>query len=414
MTFEKLGINKDIVRALAEEGITTPTMIQEKAIPTILEGKDLIGMSKTGSGKTAAFGVPILQLIEQKQGVQILIMTPTRELAVQISNELTKFSKYMDAHITTVFGGVAYGPQVEGMKRSEIIVGTPGRLLDHLQQGTLNLKGLKCLALDEADKMVDMGFFEDINRIISYAPRERQVLLFGATISSEVDRLKREQMKDPVIAKAESHVKDDFLEQYYYNTKSQEKFSLLVHLMKKENTDRVIVFCSTRSTVEILSKNLGKQGIQVEMIHGKLSQNRRLRVIEDFNKGKHKVLVASAVAARGLHIENVSHVFNYDLSQDPEEYIHRVGRTARAGESGKAITLLTNRDHDTFNAILSRFPITVEKMKMPTDFKKLRFEARSPSGRHGNRRSYSKSSYGGRSSHRNERTAWVNTSRFNK
>ncbi len=407
MKFDKLGISKDIARALEEEGITTPTMIQEKAIPAILEGKDLIGMSKTGSGKTAAFGVPILQKIQPNAGVQILIMSPTRELAVQISNELQKFSKYISAKITTVYGGVGYEPQIRGMRSSEIVVGTPGRLLDHLQQGNLDLRKLNCLILDEADKMVDMGFFEDINRIISYAPRNRQVLLFGATISSEIDRLKREQMTNPIVAKAESHVKDDFLEQYYYNTKNHEKFSLLVHLLKKEQTDRVIIFCSTRSTVEILSKNLRKNGIKTEMIHGKLSQNRRLRTIENFNKGNNQVLVASAVAARGLHIENVSHVFNYDLSQDPEEYIHRVGRTARAGESGIAYTLLTPRDHDTFNQILARFPIKVEKLQMPKSFKKLRFEARGPPNRRGHQRSFS--------THRNQRSeVWVNTSRFNR
>lgn len=400
MKFEEIQVHTDIVRALQELGIKEPTLIQQKAIPLIKEGKDVIGMSKTGSGKTAAFGIPILEQVKKGQGIQLLLMAPTRELAVQISTELQKFGKYLQFSVATIFGGVGIEPQVQKLRTADIVVGTPGRLLDHIGRRTINLSKIKCAVLDEADKMVEMGFIEDINEILSNTPKEKQMLLFGATISTEIDMLKRQHMHDPVVAEAESHVKEDFLEQYYYDIEAHEKFSMLVHLLKKEETDRVIIFCSARSTVELIQKNLRNNGIKAEMIHGKLSQNRRLQVIESFNKGKIDILVASAVAARGLHIDGVSHVFNYDLSQDPQEYIHRVGRTARAGQSGKAITLLGPRDHDQFRHILDRFRIEVQELPKE-NFVKVRFEARrrSPAGgsnwRNGNGRSRS---YGGQRS----------------
>jgi ATP-dependent RNA helicase DeaD len=230
--------------------------------------------------------------------------------------------------------------------------------------------------------MVDMGFIEDVDQILQATPKNKQVLLFGATISHEIDRLKQRHMRNPVVAKADRHVKEEFLAQYYYNIEAHEKFSLLVHLLKKEDTDRSLIFCAKRTTVEIVTKNLRKQGIKAEMIHGKLSQNRRLSVMDNFKKGNPSVLVASAVAARGIDIKDVSHVFNYDLSQDPQEYIHRVGRTARAGESGKAITLLSPNDHDAFSSMLRNFDVTVNVLPR-IKFPKLRFDARSaqPRGR---------------------------------
>ena len=389
MTFEKLQVDERIVKALQEQEITQPTEIQEKSIPLIIEGKDVIGMSKTGSGKTLSFGIPIIEKMDPNGGLQALIMAPTRELALQISQELEKISKYKKLDIAIVFGGVALGPQVKQIARSQIVVGTPGRLLDHLGRETLNLSKIKMFVLDEADKMVEMGFIEDVNRILSYTPRERQIILFGATISSEIADIRERHMQNPVVAKAESHVEDEYLEQYYYDTAHNQKFSLLVHLLKTEDIKRVIIFCSTRSTVELVTKNLRANKVNAEMIHGKLSQNRRLRIIESFNKGKQDIMVASAVAARGLHIHNVSHVINYDLSRDPQEYIHRVGRTARAGSYGKAITLLSNKDHEIFSAILSRYPVKIEKLKMP-DFPRLRFQARQRDDRRNPRQSFSR------------------------
>jgi len=380
MIFEELNVNKELVKGLKEMGLKEPTEIQIKAIPLIKQSKDVISISKTGSGKTAAFGVPLLEKVMHGQGIQFLIVAPVRELAVQISKELEKFGKYVIFSVATVYGGVSINPQIWAIERADIVVGTPGRLLDHLENHKLDLSKIKCVVLDEADKMVEMGFIEDIRRILNKTPRNRQVLLFGATISHEIEGLKQQYMHQPVTAQAMPHVEEEYLEQYYYDVKHFEKFSLLVYLLKKEQKDLVIIFCSAISTVETVTKNLRDNGIKADMIHGKLSQNRRLQIIENFHKGRPDILVASAVAARGLDIKDVSHIFNYDLSQDAQEYIHRVGRTARAGKSGKAITLLSERDHDVFREILSRYPIKVKKLPLE-EFERLKFDA-------GNRRSF--------------------------
>jgi len=374
MIFEELNVNKELVQGLREMGLKEPTEIQEKAIPLIKQGKDVISISKTGSGKTAAFGITILENVKHGQGIQYLIVAPVRELAVQIANELKKFGKYIEFSVATVYGGVAINPQIEAIARADIIVSTPGRLLDHLENFDLKLDKIKCVVLDEADKMVEMGFIEDIRKILNETPNDRQVLLFGATISNEIDELKHDYMPNSIIAQAKSHVEEEYLEQYYYDIKQYEKFSLLVHLLKKEQKGLTIIFCSARSTVEMVTKNLRDNGIRTDMIHGKLSQNRRLSVIENFHKGRPTILVASAVAARGLDIKDVTHIFNYDLSQDAQEYIHRVGRTARAGQAGKAITLLSERDHDVFREILNRYPVKVEQLPLEK-FEKLRFNA---------------------------------------
>ena len=373
MKFEELNVKPEIIKALTEEGIINPTTIQEKTIPLVHEGKDVIGISRTGSGKTASFGIPMLEKVTKNRGVQGLILAPTRELANQIANEMRKWSKYIGLRIATVFGGVGFEPQVHAIAQSEIVVGTPGRILDHLSRSTLNLSKLNCMVLDEADKMVEMGFIEDIERIMSAMNPESQILLFGATISKEVDYLKEKYMDNVEIAEAELHVKKDLLKQYYYNCQVNEKFSLLAYLLKKEETHRVIIFCSKISTVELINNNLRNHGFKSEMIHGKMSQNKRLTAIDRFNNGKTDLLVASAVAARGLDIKDVTHVFNYDLAQDAQEYVHRIGRTARAGESGKAITLLATPDYDAFYAILSRYKMEVEELPKE-EFPKLRFE----------------------------------------
>jgi len=382
MLFEELNIKEGIVKGLKEMGLTEPTSIQQKCIPLIKEGKDVIGISKTGSGKTAAFGIPILESIKHKEGIQALIIVPVRELSVQITKELHKFGKYMEFKTTTVYGGVSINPQIESIKRADIVIGTPGRLRDHLENHILDLSKIKTVVLDEADKMVEMGFIEDIRAILDKTPSKIQMLLFGATISNEIEQLKHDYMKNPVTAQTEAHVHEEFLEQYYYNVPQHEKFSLLVHLLKKEQKELAMIFCSARSTVELVTKNLKNYGIKAEMIHGKLSQNRRLSIMENFHKGRPNVLVASAVAARGLDIKDVTHIFNYDLSRDPQEYIHRVGRTARAGEKGKAITLLSEKDHDVFRDILYRYPVKVKELPLE-EFERLRFDARSSGRRFG-------------------------------
>ncbi|MFH1637875.1 MAG: DEAD/DEAH box helicase [Candidatus Woesearchaeota archaeon] len=375
MTFELLEIDPEIIRALKELGYEKPTTIQKKAIPLIKQGKDVIGKSKTGSGKTAAFGIPILEMVTPNAGLQTLIIAPTRELAVQIAGEIEKFGKYIKCSITTVYGGVSLAPQMKALTKSEIVVGTPGRLLDHLRRKTMDLSKIRCVVLDEADKLVEMGFIEDIRKILDKMPRTRQVLLFGATVGGEIERLKRTYMCNAEVAEAETQVKEEFLQQYYYNIMSHEKFSLLVHLLNKEQVQRAIIFCSAKVTVDLVAKNLKVQGFQCAVIHGNLGQATRLKVMENFNKGKPNILVASAVAARGLDIKDISHIFNYDLSQDPQEYLHRVGRTARAGESGKAITLLCERDHSAFRSIKGKHGMEIKALPKE-QFPKINFQAR--------------------------------------
>ncbi|HIG96422.1 TPA: DEAD/DEAH box helicase [Candidatus Woesearchaeota archaeon] len=368
-------IKKEIVTALNEHEIHVPTGIQTKTIPRILAGKDVIGISKTGSGKTAAFVIPMLEHLRSDRVIQKLVICPTRELAVQIATEIKKFGKYVQAHVATVYGGASMHTQIEEIRRGNIVVGTPGRLLDHLQRRNLNLSNLNCVVLDEADKMVDMGFINDIRMILNQTPNNRQILLFGATISDEVLWLQKKYMKNSEVVKDELHLKEEVLEQYYYDVEYNEKFSLLVHLLNSQPIEKVIIFCSARSTVELVTKNLKKQNIEADMIHGKLPQSRRLRVIENFNKGLFNILVASAVAARGIDVKNISHVINYDLSKDPQEYVHRVGRTARAGEKGKAITLLCSRDHEAFREVLGKYQMKVVNMPK-VQFEKLAFFAR--------------------------------------
>ncbi len=373
MKFDELNVKDAVVKALKEDGIVEATTIQEKSIPLVHNGHDVVGISRTGSGKTASFGIPLLEKMEPGQGVQSLVLAPTRELAVQISKELQKWGKYLDLNFATVFGGVGIDPQIQDIKKAEVVVGTPGRILDHIGRRTLDLTKLKMFVLDEADKMVEMGFIEDIERILGETNKERQIMLFGATISKEIDYLKETHMHNVEFAEAELHVKKDLLEQYYYNIAHNQKFSLLVHLLKKDLSSRVMIFCSKRSTVELVYKNLRNNGIKCEEIHGKMTQNRRLRAIEQFNEGKVNYLIASAVAARGLDIQGVTHVYNYDLSNDPQEYIHRVGRTARAGESGKAITLLSDQDHGNFHGIFDKYDVDIQELPLEK-FERIPFE----------------------------------------
>ncbi|RME77920.1 DEAD/DEAH box helicase [Candidatus Woesearchaeota archaeon] len=375
--FEELGVQQEIVQALKKKGITEPTDIQAKTIPLALEGKDVIGISKTGSGKTASFGVPTVQLVDPFGGIQALVLAPTRELAVQISREFEKFSA-RKIKVATVYGGVAINPQIERIAKSQIVVGTPGRVLDHLERRTLDLSKIKLFVLDEADKMVEMGFIEDVRRILSHTNETRQILLYGATISDEVKGIEREFMNSPVTVKSESHVKEEYLEQFYVDVGAKDKFSMLMHLLKKfeDERDGTIIFCSTRNTVDLVAENLKKQHLRCEHIHGKLSQNRRQNIIDKFNAGKIQLLVASTVAARGLHIDGVTHVINYDLPRDPQEYVHRIGRTARAGTKGSAYSLLAPRDHEHFAAIKRRYPhLKIQKME-PQEFPRIPFHVR--------------------------------------
>lgn len=372
--FKELGLQDEVAHALGELGITDPTEIQQKVIPPIKEGRDVIGVSKTGSGKTIAFGTPILGRLKPGQAIQALVIVPVRELAEQVGRELRKFSKNLRLKVAIVYGGVSLGPQTEQLRSSEIVVGTPGRLLDHINRGSINLSHVQVVVLDEADKMATMGFIEDVQEILKETPSTRQTLLFGATISEDIARLRDHYMRSPVTIRAEHHVDQKLLDQYYYDVDMREKFSLLVHLLRKEKPTLAIVFCASRRTSELVARNLHQHQVHSHCIHGGLSQNRRLRVLEDFHRGQPEILVATAVAARGLDIKHISHIFNYDVPKNSEEYIHQIGRTARAGETGKAITLLSHNDYPLFTAILKRYPIHVTKLPKE-DFPHLVFDA---------------------------------------
>ena len=360
-----IHLHEDLKRAFLELGFQEMTEIQKKSIPLIQQGKDVIGQSMTGSGKTAAFGFPMLEKILPHDGLQALVLVPTRELCEQVMTELKKFSKYKRLSITAIYGGVSINPQFHHLRNANLVVGTPGRILDHLERGTINFSKVKILVLDEADKMFEMGFVDDVHKIISQTPRQRQTLLFSATISSQVHEIVRNYMNNPEKIKVQSYVEEGKLDQFYYNIPSREKFSLLAHLLKQENAGLVIIFCATRSRVNVVARNLAQHGLQVEPLHGGLSQNQRKRAIDAFHANKVDILVASDVAARGLDIKNVNLIVNYDIPKTSKDYIHRIGRTARAGMHGKVVSLLSEEDHENFRNVLSDRSISVQKVELP-------------------------------------------------
>ena len=371
-SFKKLGLNEQLLKAVETLSFETPTEIQEKAIPLALAGKDIIGSAATGSGKTLAFGASIIQNLPRNQGVLALIITPTRELAEQVGRNLIDFSRFNRLKVALVYGGVGIGPQVSEIRSADVVVGTPGRILDHLERGTLSLSRVKSLVLDEADRMLDMGFIEDVDKIISLCPKERQTFLFSATITPDITTMARRYMRDPVEVSVENYVDASKLQQTFYDISQNLKFSLLVHLLKNEQTNLVMVFCNTRRNTDFVAHNLQKEGIEATAIHGGLTQAKRNRIMEYFHKGKVVVLVCTDVAARGLDIKNVSHVYNYDISPNSKEYIHRIGRTARAGKEGKAISIVAQRDYDNFRQVLRDDSLKIEQEQPPVDIKPLR------------------------------------------
>ena len=364
MIFEKLGLSSNLLEAIKRIDITEPTQIQRESIPHILKGKDVVGESATGSGKTIAFGAGIVENCIPGKGLQALVLTPTRELAEQVMKVLRQLSRGL--RTISVYGGVSINPQMDQLRRADVVVATPGRLLDHLERRTIDLSRLKILVLDEADRMLDMGFIDDVERIIRACPRERQTLFFSATISPRIRDLANKHMNNPVNISATKMVDPDKLKQVYYDVDKNRKLSLLVHLLQHDNSGLAMIFCNTRRTTDFVVRNLKANRIKAIAIHGGLSQNKRARTIDLFNKAKAGVLVCTDVAARGLHINNVSHVFNYEIPSDPKDYVHRIGRTARAGESGKVVNILCNYDHDNFARILDEYrSFDVANVKLP-------------------------------------------------
>lgn len=357
MKFSDIKIDPRILRALEEIKFHETTEIQMKALPPALEGKDVIGQAMTGSGKTAAFGIPIVQRIEQGAGLQALVLEPTRELANQVTQEMIKFSKYCNLRIAAVYGGVDIMPQIRALKNAEIVIGTPGRILDHMQRRTLSLRAIKILVLDEGDRMLDMGFIDDIKRIIGQTPETRQTMLFSATMPEEIVYLAKRYLKNPIRLATQHHISRHLLKHIYYDVKQDEKISALVHLIEQEKPSLAMIFCSTRHMTDIVARNLQNAGVEARAIHGGLTQSARMHVLEGFHRGRPHILVATDVAARGLDIQDVSHIFNFDIPKTADDYTHRVGRTARFGKTGKAISLLSSHDHLAFRGIIRQIEI---------------------------------------------------------
>lgn len=375
--FEKLGIIAPILKAIEDEKFEKPSEIQEKAIPPVVEGKDVIAGAATGSGKTLVFGAGLIKDAEKNRGIQGLVLTPTRELAEQVANALKKFSKYKPLAIVAVYGGVSINPQIRGLQTADIVVGTPGRILDHIRRKTIKLGNVKILVLDEADRMLDMGFIDDVASIIKECPRQRQTLLFSATISSDVAYLSRKYMKNPVEISAEPYVDPTKLKQVYYDVDDNMKFSLLVHLLKNEHSGLVMVFCNTRRSTDFVAKNLKLAKINAQAIHGGFSQEKRNKAMRSFHSKNVVVLVCTDVAARGLDIPGVSHIYNYEIPKDSKQYIHRIGRTARAGNDGNAISLLSNKDWENFTRVRAENGVNITNEKRPyVEMVKLEYDER--------------------------------------
>jgi ATP-dependent RNA helicase DeaD len=343
-------LSAEVGRAIQEMGFVQPTEIQSRVIPLLLEGRDVIGQAQTGTGKTAAFGIPLIEGIDESlQHTQALVLAPTRELAIQIGEELRRIAKCTSGvGVATIYGGASYGRQFEDLKSgAQVVVGTPGRVLDHIGRGTLKLDCVDYLVLDEADRMLDMGFLPDVERILRRTPRQRQTALFSATIPTVIRILSRRYMHDPATVHVQPHsVTVAEVEQVYYEVADRDKIDGLLSLIGQDAPERAMIFRQMKIGVDRLVAALKRRGLAVAAIHGDMSQRAREHVLRDFREGKLTYLVATDVAARGLDIPEVSHVFNYDIPEDSEAYVHRIGRTARAGRSGCAITFVGEWDAD--------------------------------------------------------------------
>lgn len=351
--FNALGLSEPIMRAIADAGYTTPTPIQIKAIPKVLNGGDLLAGAQTGTGKTAGFTLPILQLLSQKNAASVakgrprcLILTPTRELAAQVEDSVKTYGKYLPLSSTVVFGGVSINPQITRLRKPlDILVATPGRLLDHVGQKTLDLSSIEILVLDEADRMLDMGFIHDIKKILALLPKQRQNLLFSATFSDEIKLLADSLLHNPgFIEVARRNTASELVEQTVHLVEQSHKRDLMSHLIKHHDWQQVLVFTRTKHGANRLAEKLIKDGIEAAAIHGNKSQGARTKALAQFKEGSMRVLVATDIAARGLDIEQLPQVVNFELPNIPEDYVHRIGRTGRAGSSGAAISLVDQEE----------------------------------------------------------------------
>ena len=367
--FPELGLSDKVLKALEDMGFEEPSPIQAKTIPLLRDGKDVIGQAQTGTGKTAAFGAPIIDRLDPSvRGVQALVLTPTRELAIQVAEEVTRIGKYAQVKTTPIYGGQAIERQIRSLRFGiDIVIGTPGRVMDHMRRGTLRLENIKTLVLDEADEMLDMGFIEDIEWILGATPKERQTLLFSATMPDEIKRLATRYMRDPVHVSITPHqLTVPLIEQVFYEVRGAMKTEALCRILDMENVERGILFCRTKRGVDELTEALQARGYLAEGIHGDLNQAQRNRVMSKFREAGIELLVATDVAARGLDIENVTHVINFDIPQDAESYVHRIGRTGRAGRTGTAVTLINAREFVQLRQIERLVKTRIQRRPLPS------------------------------------------------
>ena len=350
MSFSELGLAPELLRAIADEGYTTPTPIQQQGIPLVLQGRDLLAAAQTGTGKTAAFTLPILHKLagsgQSKSGTgpRVLVLVPTRELAAQVAESMRTYGKHLKLRTAVIFGGVGINPQIDLLRRGvDIIVATPGRLLDHMQQKTVNLSLVDTLVLDEADRMLDMGFIRDIRKVLAVLPKKRQNLLFSATFNSEIRGLAEGLLHNPAtVDVAPRNTPTELVTQRAHPVDKARKTGLIAHLVKQGDWKQVLVFTRTKHGANRLAEQLERTGISTAAIHGNKSQNARTRALADFKAGQVRVLVATDIAARGIDIDQLPHVINHELPNVPEDYVHRIGRTGRAGAEGEAISLVSS------------------------------------------------------------------------
>lgn len=368
MKFEDFLLSKEVLKAVSEIGFEEPTPIQVSAIPLILNGLDLIGQAQTGTGKTAAFGIPIVEKYDKGRNPFAIVLEPTRELAVQVSQEINKIGKFRKINVLPVYGGTSIERQIRALHRGvDVIVGTPGRIIDHINRNTISLSNTKIVVLDEADEMLNMGFIEDIETILKTTPTERQTLLFSATMPHTIMDIAKRHMKKP--EKIRVNTKDvvvSKIKQIFYEVREEDKINALSRLIDVEDPQLAIVFCHTKREVDEVSMKLGQMGYNAGALHGDYTQARREEVMGKFKNGLLDILVATDVAARGLDIQNVTHVINYNIPQNPESYIHRIGRTGRAGKSGMAITFVTPREYRHLRLIEKTAKTVIDKKKLPT------------------------------------------------
>lgn len=368
--FEELNLSKNIKKALAEAGYINATPIQTKSIPQILEGKDLIGQSQTGTGKTASYSLPIIEKIDKNdKNVQAIILCPTRELALQITDEIRKFNKYEEgANCLAVYGGEQIERQIRALKRGvKIVVGTPGRIMDHMRRKTLKLDNIKMVVLDESDEMLNMGFEEDINEILSKTPEERQTVLFSATMNERILNISKKYLNNPVKVKIKSkELTVDKIEQISLELKSKMKDEMVMRLIDINNPKKAVIFCNTKKKADNLIEILKNNGYQAECLHGDVKQAQRQRIMNRLKNGEFKILVATDVVARGIDVDELELVINYDIPQDDEYYVHRIGRTGRNGNGGKAYTFVVGKEKNRIRGIEKYANTKLLVGKLPT------------------------------------------------